>query len=71
MIAAPAVPRLAVENINTYYGDSHILRDVSLHIGAGETVALLGRNGVGKTTAGCRRAAAASSSTASNSPAAT
>ena len=50
MIAAPAVPRLAVENINTYYGDSHILRDVSLHIGAGETVALLGRNGVGKTT---------------------
>ena len=50
MIAAPAVPRLAVENINTYYGDSHILRDVSLHVAAGETVALLGRNGVGKTT---------------------
>ena len=42
--------RLRVENINTYYGDSHVLRDVSLHIGAGETVALLGRNGVGKTT---------------------
>jgi branched-chain amino acid transport system ATP-binding protein len=50
MIAAPAVPRLTLESINTYYGDSHILRDVSLHIGAGETVALLGRNGVGKTT---------------------
>ena len=50
MIAAPAVPRLAIERINTYYGDSHILRDVSLHVGAGETVALLGRNGVGKTT---------------------
>jgi branched-chain amino acid transport system ATP-binding protein len=50
MIAAPAVPRLRLEGINTYYGDSHILRDVSLQIGAGETVALLGRNGVGKTT---------------------
>jgi branched-chain amino acid transport system ATP-binding protein len=50
MIAAPAVPRLRLEKINTYYGDSHILRDVSLHVGAGETVALLGRNGVGKTT---------------------
>ena len=42
--------RLKVDAINTYYGDSHVLRDVSLHIGAGETVALLGRNGVGKTT---------------------
>lgn len=42
--------RLRVDAINTYYGDSHVLRDVSLHIGAGETVALLGRNGVGKTT---------------------
>jgi branched-chain amino acid transport system ATP-binding protein len=50
MIAAPAVPRLAVEGVNTYYGDSHILRDMSLVVGAGETVALLGRNGVGKTT---------------------
>ncbi|MBV9438543.1 MAG: ABC transporter ATP-binding protein [Candidatus Eremiobacteraeota bacterium] len=42
--------RLRVEKVNTYYGDSHVLRDVSLQIGAGETVALLGRNGVGKTT---------------------
>ncbi len=50
MIAAPAVPRLTVERINTYYGDSHILRDVSFFVGAGETVALLGRNGAGKTT---------------------
>ena len=50
MIAAPAARRLVVENLNTYYGDSHILRDVSLEIGIGETVALLGRNGVGKTT---------------------
>ncbi|MBV8643248.1 MAG: ABC transporter ATP-binding protein, partial [Candidatus Eremiobacteraeota bacterium] len=31
--------RLRVAGINTYYGDSHVLRDVSLEIGAGETVA--------------------------------
>jgi branched-chain amino acid transport system ATP-binding protein len=49
-VAAPALPRLVVDKINTYYGDSHILRDVSLEIGVGETVALLGRNGGGKTT---------------------
>jgi branched-chain amino acid transport system ATP-binding protein len=48
MIATQA--RLRVEAINSYYGESHVLRDVSLEIGAGETVALLGRNGVGKTT---------------------
>ncbi len=41
---------LDVENIHTYYGESHILHGVSLHAGAGEAVALLGRNGVGKTT---------------------
>lgn len=50
MIAAPPVARLAIAKINTYYGDSHVLRDLSLHVAAGETVALLGRNGVGKTT---------------------
>jgi branched-chain amino acid transport system ATP-binding protein len=41
---------LRVENINTYYGDSHVLKDLSITIRRGETVALLGRNGVGKTT---------------------
>jgi branched-chain amino acid transport system ATP-binding protein len=50
IIAPPETPRLALQNINTYYGDSHILRDMSLTVKAGETVALLGRNGVGKTT---------------------
>lgn len=41
---------LEVENINTYYGKSHILEGVSLRVAEGEVVALLGRNGVGKTT---------------------
>jgi len=41
---------LQVESINTYYGKSHVLQDVSFEVAPGETVALLGRNGVGKTT---------------------
>jgi branched-chain amino acid transport system ATP-binding protein len=42
--------QLEVENINTYYGLSHILFDVSLQVDQGEVVVLLGRNGAGKTT---------------------
>lgn len=41
---------LKVDAIHTYYGKSHILHGVSLEVGEGEVVALLGRNGVGKTT---------------------
>ncbi|MXR52448.1 ATP-binding cassette domain-containing protein [Halovenus sp. WSH3] len=41
---------LDVSDIHTYYGESHILEGVSLEIDEGEVVALLGRNGVGKTT---------------------
>ncbi len=41
---------LELDNINAYYGDSHILHGVSLSVQEGEIVCLLGRNGAGKTT---------------------
>ena len=41
---------LAVDDIHTYYGDSYILQGASLRVEQGEVVAVLGRNGVGKTT---------------------
>ena len=41
---------LAVAQLNQFYGGSHILRDVSFEVPAGKVTALLGRNGVGKTT---------------------
>jgi len=41
---------LHVEDIHTYYGDSYVLQGVSLEVRAGTAVALLGRNGMGKTT---------------------
>ncbi|WP_332876144.1 urea ABC transporter ATP-binding subunit UrtE [Massilia sp. S19_KUP03_FR1] len=41
---------LQVEQVNQFYGAAHILRGVSLSVAKGECVALLGRNGVGKTT---------------------
>src|SRR5260221_12082443 len=43
-------PLVAVEDVHTYYGKSHILHGVSLHVDRGEVVGLLGRNGVGKST---------------------
>ena len=43
-------PLLQVEDIHTYYGKSHVLHGVSLEVGTGEVVGLLGRNGVGKST---------------------
>jgi branched-chain amino acid transport system ATP-binding protein len=41
---------LEIEDVHAYYGESHILQGVSLLVGPGEIVCLLGRNGAGKTT---------------------
>ncbi len=41
---------LQVSNLNVYYGESHILRDLDLGVPMGQMVCLIGRNGVGKTT---------------------
>jgi branched-chain amino acid transport system ATP-binding protein len=41
---------LSVADVHTYYGDSHVLHGVSLGVAPGEVVAILGRNGMGKTT---------------------
>jgi branched-chain amino acid transport system ATP-binding protein len=43
-------PALAVENLNAWYGTAHILFDMSFAVGRGEVVALMGRNGAGKST---------------------
>jgi branched-chain amino acid transport system ATP-binding protein len=46
----PSQPLVTVEDVHTYYGKSHILHGVSLTVGKGEVVGLMGRNGVGKST---------------------
>jgi branched-chain amino acid transport system ATP-binding protein len=43
-------PLLQVSGLNTYYGASHVLRDVDFKIVAGQTIGLMGRNGMGKST---------------------
>jgi branched-chain amino acid transport system ATP-binding protein len=43
-------PLIEARGLHTYYGASHILRGVSLTLGSGETVGLMGRNGMGKST---------------------
>jgi len=48
--AANTVPLLAVQELNAWYGESHILHGVAFDVAAGEVVTLLGRNGAGKTT---------------------
>jgi branched-chain amino acid transport system ATP-binding protein len=44
------VSLLSVEDVHTYYGEAHILQGVSLSVGDGEVVTMIGRNGAGKTT---------------------
>jgi urea transport system ATP-binding protein len=41
---------LKISNLNVYYGESHILRDVDLSVPSGQMICLIGRNGVGKST---------------------
>jgi len=43
-------PLIQAEGLNTFYGASHILHGVNFQVGRGETVSLMGRNGMGKTT---------------------
>lgn len=46
----PTSPLLEVRDLNAYYGQSHVLHGVNLHVNAGEVVSLIGRNGAGKST---------------------
>ena len=43
-------PLLKVTDLHAWYGESHILHGVNLHVNEGETICILGRNGMGKTT---------------------
>ena len=45
-----ATSLLSLERVNAFYGDSHVLHDVSLSLSPGRLLALLGRNGAGKST---------------------
>jgi branched-chain amino acid transport system ATP-binding protein len=49
-VASSPAPALRAEKLNAYYGQSHILRNLDFRVMADETVSLLGRNGMGKTT---------------------
>src|ERR1700757_304240 len=48
--ASGAAPVLAVQDLQAWYGESHILHGINFNVNAGEVVTLLGRNGAGKTT---------------------
>jgi branched-chain amino acid transport system ATP-binding protein len=49
-IAGTGTPVLSVQNLQAWYGESHILHGIDFNVDAGEVVTLLGRNGAGKTT---------------------
>jgi len=48
--AAAAIPALDIRGLNAWYGESHVLHGIDLHVQHGEVVTLLGRNGAGRTT---------------------
>src|ERR1700692_3242516 len=48
--AGAGTPVLSVQNLQAWYGESHILHGIDFNVNAGEVVTLLGRNGAGKTT---------------------
>ncbi len=50
MVPQVKIPIIEAHDLHTYYGDSHILHGISLSIAPGETLSLMGRNGMGKTT---------------------
>jgi branched-chain amino acid transport system ATP-binding protein len=50
MLSPDVAPLLAVEGLQAWYGESHVLHGVTFDVRAGEVVTLLGRNGAGKTT---------------------
>jgi branched-chain amino acid transport system ATP-binding protein len=49
-MTTPAQPFVDAQAVHAWYGSSHVLHGIDLHIGRGETVGLLGRNGMGKST---------------------
>src|SRR5262249_32912440 len=50
MTASLSTPLLAIDGLQAWYGESHVLHGVNFRVNAGEVVTLLGRNGAGKTT---------------------
>jgi branched-chain amino acid transport system ATP-binding protein len=50
LVTDPATDALAISGVDTFYGDSHVLHDVSFSLKPGRLLGLLGRNGAGKTT---------------------
>src|ERR1700748_557434 len=48
--SASSATLLSVQNLEAWYGESHILHGINFHVNPGEVVTLLGRNGAGKTT---------------------
>jgi len=50
LTSGAGTPVLSVQNLEAWYGESHILHGIDFNVNAGEVVTLLGRNGAGKTT---------------------